>query len=116
MRVDLDKKTCLLSQALLFYLLMIIGSFRAVQYDNEKSRFSDVLAGFTYDSCCYGLSIYARRYYDELSDKDSADHAIMAEISLNGLSNKGDGRLASLMRNRYWVMTLNTRRLYAKTA
>lgn len=72
----------------------------AVQYDNEKSRFSDVLAGFTYDSCCYGLSIYARRYYDELSDKDSADHAIMAEISLNGLSNKGDGRLASLMRNR----------------
>ena len=72
----------------------------AVQYDNEKSRFSDALAGFTYDSCCYGLSIYARRYYDELSDKDSADHAIMAEISLNGLSNKGDGRLASLMRNR----------------
>lgn len=72
----------------------------AVQYDNEKSRFSDVLAGFTYDSCCYGLSIYARRYYDELSDKDRADHAIMAEISLNGLSNKGDGRLASLMRNR----------------
>lgn len=72
----------------------------AVQYDNEKNRFSDVLAGFTYDSCCYGLSIYARRYYDELSDKDSADHAIMAEISLNGLSNKGDGRLASLMRNR----------------
>lgn len=72
----------------------------AVQYDNEKSRFSDVLAGFTYDNCCYGLSIYARRYYDELSDKDSADHAIMAEISLNGLSNKGDGRLASLMRNR----------------
>ena len=41
------QKTCLLSQALLFYLLMIIGSFRAVQYDNEKSRFSDVLAGFT---------------------------------------------------------------------
>nr|WP_309576135.1 LPS assembly protein LptD [Moraxella osloensis] len=72
----------------------------AVQYDNEKSRFSDALAGFTYDSCCYGLSIYARRYYDELSDKDSADHAIMAEISLNGLSNKGDGRLARLMRNR----------------
>ncbi|WP_278931045.1 LPS assembly protein LptD [Moraxella osloensis] len=72
----------------------------AVQYDNEKSRFSDALAGFTYGSCCYGLSIYARRYYDELSDKDSADHAIMAEISLNGLSNKGDGRLASLMRNR----------------
>ena len=58
---------------------MIIGSFRAVQYDNrEKSFFSDVLATLLMIAVIYGLSIYARRYYDELSDKDNCDHAIIA--------------------------------------
>ena len=72
----------------------------AVQFDNERSRFSDVLAGFTYDSCCYGFSIYTRSYYNDLSSKDKPTRAIMAEISLNGIANKRQGRLSSLINER----------------
>lgn len=72
----------------------------AAQYDTQQNHFSDVLAGFTYDSCCYGLSIYGRRYYDELGNNNKAQQAIMAEISLTGLSNKGSGQLANLIQNR----------------
>ncbi|OBX75869.1 LPS biosynthesis protein [Moraxella atlantae] len=72
----------------------------AVQYDEERSQWSDVLAGVTYDSCCYGFSVYGRRYYDELDDSRKPKRAIMAELSLTGISNRRQGRLASLMRER----------------
>ncbi|WP_290003011.1 LPS-assembly protein LptD [Faucicola atlantae] len=72
----------------------------AVQYDEGRSQWSDVLAGVTYDSCCYGFSVYGRRYYDELDDSRKPKRAIMAELSLTGISNRRQGRLASLMRDR----------------
>lgn len=72
----------------------------AVQYDNDRSRFSDALAGVTYESCCYGLSIYGRSYYNELDSTDKPTRAIMAEISLNGISNRRSGRLSGLMSDR----------------
>lgn len=72
----------------------------AVQYDNRQSRFSDVLAGVNYESCCYGFSIYGRSYYNELDQKDKPNRAVMAELSLNGIANKRDGRLASLISDR----------------
>ena len=72
----------------------------AVQYDEGRSQWSDVLAGVTYDSCCYGFSVYGRRYYDELDDSRKPKRAIMAELSLTGISNPRQGRLASLMRDR----------------
>ena len=71
-----------------------------VQYDNDRSRFSDELAGVTYESCCYGLSIYGRSYYNELDSTDKPTRAIMAEISLNGISNRRSGRLSGLMSDR----------------
>lgn len=72
----------------------------AVQYDNERNHVSDALAGVTYESCCYGLSIYGRSYYNELDNADKPNRAIMAEISLNGITNRRDGRLASLISDR----------------
>ena len=74
------------------------GFLGAVQYDNLKNRYSDVLAGFTYDSCCYGFSVYGRSYYNEFDDKPNK--AIMAELSLNSAFNKRQGRLASLIGDR----------------
>ena len=74
------------------------GFLGAVQYDNLKNRYSDVLAGFTYDSCCYGFSVYGRSYYNEFDDKPNK--AIIAELSLKSAFNKRQGRLASLIGDR----------------
>lgn len=72
----------------------------AVQFDNKHSRFNDVLAGFTYDSCCYGFSVYGRSYYNELDPDAEPTRAIMAELSLNGIANKRQGRLSNLIGER----------------
>lgn len=74
------------------------GFIGAVQYDNLKNRYNDVLAGLNYNSCCYGFSVYGRSYYNEFDDK--ANHAIMAELSLNSVFNPRQGRLSSLMNER----------------
>lgn len=72
----------------------------ALQYDNQQSRFSEILVGFNYESCCYGFSVYGRRYYDELNDTGKANQAIMAELSLSGVTSRRDGQLGSLINNR----------------
>lgn len=72
----------------------------AVQFDNKRNRFSDVLAGLTYDSCCYGFSVYGRSYYNDLASDDKPTRAIMAELSLNGTTHKRQGRLSNLMDER----------------
>lgn len=72
----------------------------ALQYDTLRSRYSDVLLGLNYESCCYGFSVYGRSYYDELNDNAKPDRAIMAEISLNGATTRRQGQLSSLMSDR----------------
>lgn len=72
----------------------------AMQYDQKRSRYSDVLVGLDYESCCYGLAIYGRSYYDDLNSKDKPNRAIMAELNLSGIANKRDGRLASMVNDR----------------
>lgn len=64
------------------------------QYDHKNSRLLDALVGVNYEDCCYGVSIYARRYRNDL-DPTNTHNAIMAEIRLNGISTKG--KLNSLM-------------------
>lgn len=71
-----------------------------VQYDQLKSRYTDVLMGVDYESCCYGLAVYGRSYYNDLSTSTKPTRAIMAELSLSGVSNQRSGRLASLIRDR----------------
>lgn len=65
------------------------------QYDYKNDRLLDALVGVDYEDCCYGLSIYARRYYNDLNTKDGVNNAIMAEIRLNGITS--GGRLSRLM-------------------
>lgn len=67
------------------------------QYDYKNDRLLDALVGVNYEDCCYGVSVYARRYRNDLDPKDT-HNAIMAEIRLNGISTKG--RLNSLMSER----------------
>lgn len=67
------------------------------QYDHKNNRLLEALVGLNYEDCCYGVSVYARRYRNDLDPTDT-HNAIMAEIRLNGISTKG--RLNSLMSER----------------
>ncbi|MDO4451161.1 MAG: LPS assembly protein LptD [Moraxella sp.] len=66
-----------------------------VQYDHKNDRLLDALVGINYEDCCYGLSVYARRYRNDLDTDTRANNAIMAEIRLNGITN--GGKLSRLM-------------------
>ncbi|MFW2178048.1 MULTISPECIES: LPS-assembly protein LptD [unclassified Moraxella] len=72
----------------------------AVQYDNLQNRYSEILAGLTYESCCYGLSVYGRSYYNELDSTAKRNNAIMAELSLSGIASRRSGKLSRLISDR----------------
>lgn len=57
------------------------------QYDLQNRRLLDALVGINYEDCCYGLSIYARRYRNDLSPTE-LDNTLMAELRLNGISSQ----------------------------
>ena len=66
-----------------------------LQYDYNLDYVMDSLMGLNYEDCCYGLSIYARRYRDAFNPHLSPDTAVMAEVRLNGIG--GGGRLNRLL-------------------
>lgn len=59
------------------------------QYDYKNDRLLDALVGVNYEDCCYGLSVYARRYRNDLNPEAGVDNAVMAEIRLNGITSGG---------------------------
>lgn len=84
----------------------IYNNFRLlghVQYDLKNSYTREWLLGLNYESCCWGMSVYARSYYNDLDDPTfaqvSAKKAVMAEFSLKGLGGLS-GKLSSLLENR----------------
>lgn len=66
-----------------------------LQYDYNLDYVMDSLMGLNYEDCCYGLSIYARRYRDAFNPHLPPDTAVMAEVRLNGIG--GGGRLNRLL-------------------
>ena len=74
-----------------------------VQYDLNNNVTRDFLLGINYESCCWGVSVYGRSYYNDLDDpKDqnvNVKRAIMAEFTLKGLGGLG-GKLANLLEHR----------------
>jgi LPS-assembly protein len=74
-----------------------------VQYDLHSSTTREWLIGVNYESCCWGVSVYARSYYNDLDDLTDpsvkANKAIMAEFSLKGLG-RLSGKLASILESR----------------
>lgn len=56
------------------------------QYDHKNDRLLDALVGVNYEDCCYGLSVYARHYRNDLNPDSGKNNAIMAEIRLNGIT------------------------------
>ncbi|MFC0819708.1 LPS-assembly protein LptD [Moraxella marmotae] len=68
------------------------------QYDHAQGYLMDSILGVNYEDCCYGLSIYARRYRDAINPHQSPNTAIMAEIRLNGITSSS--RLNRLLSDR----------------
>lgn len=74
-----------------------------VQYDLDNSVAREYLLGLNYESCCWGVSVYGRAYYNDLDDVNAPDtkqkRAIMAAFTLNGLGSFNN-KLSSLLENR----------------
>lgn len=60
-----------------------------IQYDYQHNSLLDSLVGVNYEDCCYGLSVYARRYRDSINPHAEPNTAVMAEVRLNGITNGG---------------------------
>lgn len=73
------------------------------QYDLDNNIAREFLVGVNYESCCWGVSVYGRSYYNDLDNINDTDvkptRAIMAEVSLKGLGGFNN-KLTSLLENR----------------
>ena len=73
------------------------------QYDIDNRVTRDLLLGINYESCCWGISVYGRSYYNDLDNVNSPDvkpnRAVMAELTFKGLGSFNN-KLASLLENR----------------
>lgn len=74
-----------------------------VQFDINENVAREYLLGVNYESCCWGVSVYGRSYYNDLDDPKTAGvtakKAVMVELTLKGLGGLNN-KLASLMENR----------------
>ncbi|CAM4316620.1 LPS-assembly protein LptD [Acinetobacter pragensis] len=73
------------------------------QYDIDNSVAREYLLGVNYESCCWGLSVYGRSYYNDLDnvndDSVKPKRAIMAEFTFKGLGGFNN-KLSSLLETR----------------
>ena len=69
------------------------------QYDVNNDRMVDATVGADFEDCCYGLSLYARRYYNDLDLDNKPNEAIMLEFRINGLGD-ASSRFSQLLNNK----------------
>ncbi|WP_338563299.1 LPS-assembly protein LptD [Acinetobacter sp. KS-LM10] len=74
-----------------------------VQYDMDNSVAREFLLGANYESCCWGVSLYGRSYFNDLDDVSNSEikpkRAVMVEFTLKGLGGL-NSKLSSLLENR----------------
>lgn len=74
-----------------------------VQYDMDNRVAREYLLGVNYESCCWGVSVYGRSYFNDLDNVRDSDvkpkRAVMAEFTLKGLGGL-NSKLSSLLENR----------------
>ena len=74
-----------------------------IQYDLDNHVAREYLLGVNYESCCWGISVYGRSYFNDLDDVTdssvSPKRAVMAELTLKGLGGLNN-KLSSLLENR----------------
>ena len=105
-RKDIPNRQDQYDQVVASFIQPISNNWRIMghaQYDIENNVAREYLLGVNYESCCWGVSVYGRSYYNDLDnvneDGVNAKRAIMAEISLKGLGGFNK-KLSSLLENR----------------
>ncbi|WP_180034685.1 MULTISPECIES: LPS-assembly protein LptD [unclassified Acinetobacter] len=105
-RKDIPNRQDSYDQAVASFIQPIHNNWRIIghaQYDLDNSIAREYLLGVNYESCCWGVSVYGRSYYNDLDDVTSSDvkpkRAIMAEFTLKGLGGFNN-KLTSLLENR----------------
>ncbi len=105
-RKDLPDRQNKYDQAVASFIQPIKDNWRIMghaQYDLDNHVAREYLLGVNYESCCWGISVYGRSYYNDLDDISSPDtkrkSAVMAEITLKGLGGLNN-KLSSLLQNR----------------
>lgn len=105
-RKDIPNRQDSYDQAVASFIQPVHNNWRIIghaQYDLDNSIAREYLLGVNYESCCWGVSVYGRSYYNDLDDVTSSDvkpkRAIMAEITLKGLGGFNN-KLTSLLENR----------------
>ncbi|QXW27052.1 LPS-assembly protein LptD [Acinetobacter johnsonii] len=93
-------------QAVASFIQPVHNNWRLVghaQYDLDNNVAREYLLGVNYESCCWGVSVYGRSYYNDLDnvndDSVKPKRAIMAEFTLKGLGGFNN-KLASLLETR----------------
>ncbi|MGE8685358.1 MAG: LPS-assembly protein LptD [Acinetobacter sp.] len=105
-RKDIPNRQDSYDQAVASFIQPVHNNWRIIghaQYDLDNSVAREYLLGVNYESCCWGVSVYGRSYYNDLDNVTSSDvkpkRAIMAEITLKGLGGFNN-KLTSLLENR----------------
>lgn len=105
-RKDIPNRQNQYDQVVASFIQPIANNWRIMghaQYDIDNNVAREYLLGVNYESCCWGISVYGRSYYNDLDNVNdegvSAKRTIMAEISLKGLGGFNN-KLSSLLENR----------------
>ncbi|WP_312308925.1 LPS export ABC transporter periplasmic protein LptC [Acinetobacter variabilis] len=105
-RKDIPNRQESYDQVVGSFIQPIANNWRLVghaQFDLDNSVAREYLLGVNYESCCWGVSVYGRSYYNDLDDINDPDvkakRAVMAEVTLKGLGGLSN-KLTSLLENR----------------
>ena len=105
-RNDLPDRQDKYDQAVASFMQPIKDNWRImghIQYDLDNHVAREYLLGVNYESCCWGVSVYGRSYFNDLDDVNdssvSPKRAVMAELTLKGLGGLNN-KLSSLLQNR----------------
>ena len=105
-RKDIPNRQESYDQVVGSFMQPIANNWRLVghaQFDLDNSVAREYLLGVNYESCCWGVSVYGRSYYNDLDDINDPDvkakRAVMAEVTLKGLGGLSN-KLTSLLENR----------------
>lgn len=105
-RQDIQGRQASYDQVMASFIQPVKENWRVIahaQYDIDNDVMRDMLVGINYESCCWGVSVYGRSYYNDLDDVTdpsvNSNRAVMAEFTLKGLGGLNN-KLSSLLESR----------------
>lgn len=97
-------------QATASFVQPVYNNFRVlgfVQYDYQTSAARDAILGINYDSCCWGVSVYGRSYYNDFDDPRTtrAHTGVVLQITFKGLASNSEDPLTALLKQKIYGFT-----------